>query len=203
MSVNRQDAWNEDDDLILAEVILRHIRDGSTQLKAFDEVAEKLARTAAACGFRWNSVVRKRYEAAIDIARAQRQAMKKKVRNQADKSSQPTKVTKMEHSDEEPKVLTFDDVLKYLKQIKTEYYELKKQNILLEKKMAEYETENKLLREECHSLSKEKNQYDTVSEDYKALIQIMDRARKLTALEEFEEGKPKFKMDLNGNLERV
>ena len=43
------------------------------------------------------------------------------------------------------------------------------------------------------------------NDDYKALIQIMDRARRLAFLEGEEEqtNKPVFKMDLNGNLERI
>ena len=73
MVANRQDAWTEDDDLLLAEVTLRHVREGGTQLSAFEEVGRKLNRTAAACGFRWNSLVRKKYEAAIRIAKAQKQ----------------------------------------------------------------------------------------------------------------------------------
>ena len=73
MTAVRQDAWSPDDDLILAEVTLRHIREGSTQLSAFEEVGERIGRTSAACGFRWNSCVRKRYEDAIQIAKQQRQ----------------------------------------------------------------------------------------------------------------------------------
>jgi prespore-specific regulator len=43
-----------------------------------------------------------------------------------------------------------------------------------------------------------------VNEDYKALIQIMDRARKMAFLvEDEEESKSRFKMDANGNLERI
>ncbi len=80
MATIRQDAWTPDDDLILAEVTLRHIREGGTQLRAFEEVGERIGRTPAACGFRWNSCVRKKYEAAIAIAKAQRQK-----RNQARK----------------------------------------------------------------------------------------------------------------------
>ncbi|GAE94123.1 prespore specific transcriptional activator RsfA [Gracilibacillus boraciitolerans JCM 21714] len=38
MAKVRQDAWSHEDDLLLAETVLRHIREGSTQLKAFDEV---------------------------------------------------------------------------------------------------------------------------------------------------------------------
>ena len=59
MPSNRQDAWSPDEDLLLAEVVLRHIREGGTQLKAFEEVGKQLSRTPAACGFRWNSYLRK------------------------------------------------------------------------------------------------------------------------------------------------
>jgi len=68
----RQDAWTEENDLLLAETVLRHVREGSTQLNAFDEVGDKLNRTAAACGFRWNAVVRHNYEKALQLARKQR-----------------------------------------------------------------------------------------------------------------------------------
>ena len=52
----RQDAWTDENDLLLAETVLRHVREGSTQLNAFEEVGDKLNRTSAACGFRWNAV---------------------------------------------------------------------------------------------------------------------------------------------------
>ncbi|MFP7169632.1 RsfA family transcriptional regulator [Terribacillus sp. 7520-G] len=73
----RQDAWSHEDDLLLAETVLRHIREGSTQLKAFDEVGDKLNRTSAACGFRWNAEIRSRYEQAVAIAKRQRKEKKR------------------------------------------------------------------------------------------------------------------------------
>lgn len=72
----RQDAWSHEDDLLLAETVLRHIREGSTQLNAFDEVGDHLNRTSAACGFRWNAEVRSKYESAIDLAKRQRKEKK-------------------------------------------------------------------------------------------------------------------------------
>ncbi|SEB17205.1 transcription factor, RsfA family [Thalassobacillus cyri] len=72
MDVNRQDAWKEDEDLLLAETVLRCIRQGRTQLEAFREVADKLSRTPAACGFRWNANVRKHYQQAIETAKNER-----------------------------------------------------------------------------------------------------------------------------------
>ena len=44
----RQDAWTDEDDLLLAETVLRHVREGSTQLNAFEEVGDQLNRTSAA-----------------------------------------------------------------------------------------------------------------------------------------------------------
>lgn len=50
MTAVRQDAWSPDDDLILAEVTLRHIREGSTQLSAFEEVGERIAERQQPAG---------------------------------------------------------------------------------------------------------------------------------------------------------
>ncbi|WP_186576503.1 RsfA family transcriptional regulator [Aquibacillus kalidii] len=78
----RQDAWSHEDDLLLAETVLRHIREGSTQLNAFEEVGDKLNRTSAACGFRWNAEVRQRYEQAVSIAKRQRKEKKRALARQ-------------------------------------------------------------------------------------------------------------------------
>lgn len=64
--------WTDEDDLILAETVLRHIREGKTQLSAFEEAANKLNRNTAACGFRWNSHVRHNYKNAMAFAKRQR-----------------------------------------------------------------------------------------------------------------------------------
>lgn len=78
----RQDAWSHEDDLLLAETVLRHIREGSTQLRAFDEVGDHLNRTSAACGFRWNAEIRKKYDQAIDLAKRQRKEKKRALAKQ-------------------------------------------------------------------------------------------------------------------------
>ncbi|GIP39659.1 hypothetical protein J31TS4_29390 [Paenibacillus sp. J31TS4] len=215
MSAVRQDAWSEEDDLVLAEVTLRHIREGSTQLTAFEEVGEKIGRTAAACGFRWNSCVRKKYEAAIQIAKAQRQK-----RSQYKKHAQVTMpsvsalgmletnevAVRTDGVSEES--LSFDTVIRFLKQWKHAYQELARQAKGVEREMQELQEEADRLRRENERLSKQVNEvqtdYQVVNDDYKALIQIMDRARKLAFLvEEEDDNKSRFKMDANGNLERI
>ena len=57
----RIDAWKPEDDAVLEETVLEHIRDGRAQLDAFQVAAIKLERTPKACGFRWNTVGRFRH----------------------------------------------------------------------------------------------------------------------------------------------
>ena len=77
----------------------------------------------------------------------------------------------------------------------------------LERDIREKDEELYTLRELNERLSLEVNNaqtdYRAVNDDYKTLIQIMDRARRLTVLTEEDEAKPRFKMDANGNLERI
>ncbi|MBD2870141.1 RsfA family transcriptional regulator [Paenibacillus arenilitoris] len=215
MTAVRQDAWSPDDDLILAEVTLRHIREGSTQLAAFEEVGERIGRTSAACGFRWNSCVRKRYEDAIQIAKQQRQKrnyLKKQtvvatphVSSIAVFESEERGFRQDAGSIEEG--ISIDAVIRFLRSWKTTYQDLTRQIKLFEKELKDKEEELDRLREQNERLSKEVNNvqtdYRAVNDDYKTLIQIMDRARRLTVLTDEEEAKPRFKMDANGNLERI
>lgn len=213
MTAIRQDAWSDEDDLILAEVTLRHIREGSTQLSAFEEVGEKIGRTAAACGFRWNSFVRKKYEAAIQIAKAQRQKrnQQRKHANAFANVSGSVGVVSDSPSvraDGIVEEISIDAVIRFLRQWKGSYQEMVRHLRQLEKELNDKQEELERLRSENEELNKQvsdvSTDYRVVNDDYKALIQIMDRARKLAFLvEEDEEAKARFKMDENGNLERI
>jgi prespore-specific regulator len=213
MTATRQDAWSPDEDLILAEVTLRHIREGGTQLAAFEEVGEKIGRSAAACGFRWNSSIRKQYEAAIQIAKAQRQKrnhikspVSPAIPAVADTEFDTEETYKPETPIEEN--ISFDAIIRFLRQHKGNYQELVKQVKVLEKEMQEKNEELKKWRRESEELRKRvdtvQTDYRSINDDYRALIQIMDRARKMAFLaDEEEDSKQKFKMDANGNLERI
>lgn len=213
MSAVRQDAWSEEDDLILAEVTLRHIREGSTQLAAFEEVGERIGRTAAACGFRWNSFVRKKYEAAIQIAKTQRQK-RSQMKKHAAHGAGSVSVAMLDAGEggradgliEE--AVSIEAVIRFLRQWKSTYQEMTRQLRALEKELSEVREELESVRQENERLNSEasvvQTDYRTVNDDYKALLQIMDRARKLAFLTEEEgEGKPSFRMDANGDLEKI
>lgn len=74
MTVSRIDGWEPKHDIILVETVLRNIRTGGIQLDAFDEVGHKVGRTAAACGYRWNKILRKKHQLEFDAAMAERLA---------------------------------------------------------------------------------------------------------------------------------
>lgn len=212
MTAVRQDAWSPDDDLILAEVTLRHIRDGSTQLAAFEEVGQRIGRTSAACGFRWNSCVRKRYEEAISMAKQQRQKRNYLKKQGVTALTEGRSVAEDgETARNEPfssESLSLEAIIRYLRQWKGTVQEMSRQIRQLEKELKEKDDQLREYKEENERLVKEvgevQNDYQVVNDDYKALIKIMDRARRLAFLaEEPEEERTRFKMDANGNLERI
>jgi prespore-specific regulator len=280
----RQDAWTEENDLLLAETVLRHVREGSTQLNAFEEVGDKLDRTSAACGFRWNAVVRHNYEKALQLAKKQRkqrqrilgkdQGGKKKLLYNppvpALDESLTASLPAMEQSEAQPtfdlSMLEQDDkqidaaLMADLQDLVNGKKDQKDYSIEAAEEMAEmpfqemqprvtqtipvrhtvpptgmtmghviaylqslngsslqvdiYKSENERLKREINSLRKQNEELQqkinkleenthTMQEDYETLMKIMNRARKLALFEEEERPATKFKMDRNGNLEKV
>ena len=184
MSPTRQDAWSQDEDLLLAEIVLRHIREGGTQLQAFEEVGKQLSRTSAACGFRWNSYVRKQYQTGIELAKKQRKDLKKQS-SDFDRD-RPKEVEQKEESfqQEEPQngTITFDAIIHYLKglQKKAEI-----SSVVQEDKEKSFE-KIKELEKKTYSLSVENERLEknlkVIEEDYRSLIEIMERASRIVAM---------------------
>lgn len=236
----RQDAWTDENDLLLAETVLRHVREGSTQLNAFEEVGDKLNRTSAACGFRWNAVVRHRYEKALGLAKKQRkqrqrilgkdQGGKKKllysppvpsveeinyIQEEVElepmtmnEKSQPVFSGSITHSipmvsSSSNQELNLDMVISYLQNLGSSNLQvdiLKSENERLKRENMEIKNHNQELEKKIGHL--EQNT-ELIQEDYETLMKIMNRARKLVLFEEEERPTTTFKMDRNGNLEKV
>lgn len=198
MPLTRQDAWSKDEDLLLAEVVLRNIREGGTQLKAFEDVGKQLSRTAAACGFRWNSFVRKQYKSAIELAKKQRKEAKK----------QPRKEEQKEPAVLEEKTVATQEVvenhalpsLQEVKEFLDDLYEKAGvgKNRQSDQRVKELERKIYYLSAENEKLE---TQLKSMEEDYHAMIDIMERARKRVGQkEEGARTKAKFKIDSNGYL---
>jgi prespore-specific regulator len=208
MPLTRQDAWSQDEDLLLAEVVLRNIREGGTQLKAFEEVGKQLTRTAAACGFRWNSYVRKQYKAGIELAKKQRKEAKKQSKPAEKEEEVPalvneTPVLSVEVVDKQSS-LSLQEVKQYLDDLyqkagtasgnQESLHEQKEKIRGLEKQIYYLSAENEKL----------ETQLKSMEEDYRALIDIMERARKRVGhKDEEKQQKIKFQVEPKGNLEKV
>lgn len=72
MYKRRSDAWTRHEELLLISTTLEYIRQGRTQLQAFEDVGEKIGRTPAAVGFRFNATLRREYRIEIKQARKER-----------------------------------------------------------------------------------------------------------------------------------
>ncbi|WP_042349041.1 RsfA family transcriptional regulator [Bacillus massiliigorillae] len=199
MSVSRQDAWTQDEDLILAELVLRHIREGSTQLNAFEEVGKRLSRTSAACGFRWNSYVRKQYNSGIELAKKQRKENKKfRLNEKEDVFENETVDHEMSES---VAILSLEDVIAFLISLQRNSTSKGIEEEKLKHEIDFLCQENEELKKEVRDLE---DRLHIVEDDYRALIEIMDKARKMVVSEDGRKNqKVKFQMDKNGNLERV
>ncbi|SDI66203.1 RsfA family transcriptional regulator [Natribacillus halophilus] len=166
MSALRQDAWNEEEDLILAEVVLKHIREGSTQLKAFEEVGRRLERTSAACGFRWNATIRKKYDEAVKMARQQKKKTRREPEDSGtEASSAPSTGQAYAEAD-----IGLADVIAYLKELQ------KKEDATssLQTALANEREEKQTLASQVETLQQE---LESVRNDYKSFLSLLDKAR--------------------------
>ncbi|PFI75189.1 RsfA family transcriptional regulator [Bacillus cereus] len=155
MIISRHDSWTNDNDLLLAKIVLKNIRSGKTQLAAFKEVAKQLNRTPAACGFRWNSYVRKQYEEEIQQAKQNR-----KLGNNSSPFQQKKQTTSLS--------ITFDDIIIFLQN----YNELNE--------LTNLQNQIKYLKAENHSLSKRIIMYE---EEYRMLLNHINKTRDLIVVD--------------------
>ncbi len=175
MKTLRQDAWTGDDDKRLADIILRHIREGSTQLAAFEEAAEALGRTSAACGYRWNACVRKQYVEAIDKAKSDRRERREEQYKEDMWHQEPIQ-------DETETEVTWNMVFRFLRQHRHNYQVLQTRLRQLERDTDQVKKEVDRLRNNKTELQQQlrtlSDEHLLMSEDYRMLLSIVDRARK-------------------------
>ncbi len=176
----RQDAWTKEEDELLANVVLQYIREGGTQLEAFAEVGRRLSRTAAACGFRWNSCVRKQYKEEIEQAKQERKMRKKETASTKESEGQ-AKVEAAVKSH-----LSWAEVLAFLQAEEQKARDARRtadENRALKNDMEQLQQMVTKLQMEKEALQK---QLAAIQEEYKTLLAIMERARKMVT----DSGKP-------------
>jgi len=161
----RKNSWTEQEELLLAECVLKHLRTGSTQTKAFEEVGEKVNRSSSACSLHWNQEIKSQYTKAIEIAKKMRKKLPGTIpsfSSSVPKEEAVVSVVPTKSSD--PLKTVFSSLQEHLKQ----YEQMK--NELKEAK----ETIKTLQEELKQSKSKE-----IMEEEYQQFIEILNRARHL------------------------
>jgi len=178
MTSKRQDAWLEEEDKLLAEIVLRIIKEGGTQLQAFEEVGRKLTRTAAACGFRWNSHVRKQYKAEIEVAKNIREKLKRGFI--IDDSVIGENIEQVPVTEIKPEV-EFDEVLQYLKDIYNKAFQYDKAFF------KDKQSKSKDLEATIYNLIMENKNLESrlsnLKSSYQALVDLMEKAREMVVFD--------------------
>ncbi|WAH44740.1 RsfA family transcriptional regulator [Alicyclobacillus fastidiosus] len=175
---SRSDAWTPDDDIRLADLVLKHIRNGSTQLKAFEEAASLLGRTPAACGYRWNGVVRKDYRAEIEAAKQSRKNGVSEPARTFDATTSTPVVEALPHTTSD----SMKDVIDFLQTYDEQYHKLRAYLTQIEKEKHELAEQVESLQRQLQTQSVviEKDVTpEQLEEDSRTLFAIMERARKL------------------------
>ncbi|GAK07413.1 RsfA family transcriptional regulator [Geomicrobium sp. JCM 19038] len=161
MTAIRQDAWSQEEDQLLSDLVLAHIREGKTQLQAFEEVGSRLKRTAAACGFRWNATIRKQYTKEIEAAKENRhyEQAHAEVASVADVTTK-TSSTLSSMKDVIDYLQTLDESELYTKRIESELQKKQLENEALVLKLTKVERELK-----------------AVQHDYQSFISLLEKAK--------------------------
>lgn len=200
MVKTRQDAWLKENDALLAEAVLRHVKEGSTQLNAFEEAGDALNRTAAACGFRWNAVVRRFYEEQLSGAKKERKERLRVLGSIGKRRAQ--QIFLLPSNDEEARsiplsALSLDIVIAYLARLQ---HQTNQDGELLKWQHVAQAANEKITQLEKQLVALERENSE-IRGDYEQFVSIMNRARRLVTLDSEEERiAPIFKMERNGNL---
>lgn len=195
----RQDAWMTENDEMLAEMVLRHVREGSTQLNAFEEAGDELNRTAAACGFRWNAVVRHQYESELKEAKKERKEKLRILGKDYRRRGNGIYLAKSQDEGDRAQsvpvsALSIDIIIAYLVRLQHSDSDISRYRHLST-------ISNEKIRKLESELAKLEKENAAIKQDYEQFVQIMNRARRLVTLNEEEiPAVPVFQMEKNGNL---
>ena len=99
--------------------------------------------------------------------------------------------------------MTMQDVIYFLQTVGSSNIKvtaLENENTRLKQEMKAQILRNEELEKKLEKLEKQSH---TVQEDYETLMNIMNRARKLAVMDDEERSQTSFRMDRNGNLEKL
>lgn len=167
--------WTDDDDLLLAETVLRRVREGDSVIDACREFEEKTKgrRTSQASKFRWHTRLKDQYAGAYELAKKDgkkaRDFARRKV-NQGERYADLVENVLDKDSDRE---IVLDDILVLIKQYKNQEESKGMSN-------DKFEKETDKLRREKDKLNIElKRTKEELKQTKEALVEVDTNYRKL------------------------
>ncbi|MFD2213847.1 Myb-like DNA-binding domain-containing protein [Metabacillus endolithicus] len=180
---NRHDAWTQEEDRLLAKTVVNHIKDGSTQTAAFNEISDKINRTPAACSYRWNAEVRKEYVNDIELAKKKHKENKRKYNQHNNKTTSkkpkedPNIFERAKTIQTQSEFININDCIIYLNQLNNlpeSNTALKEENNHLQKEKQALYKKNKELVDRYKKLTERKHKLE---EEYKVLMILIQHAQ--------------------------
>ncbi|MGQ4665781.1 hypothetical protein AB3Z07_18585 [Metabacillus halosaccharovorans] len=164
----RHDAWTLKNDQLLAETVLSYVQNGRTQSAAFKDVGNRLNRTAAACGYRWNAELRKYYTKEFEQAK-----MRRKEISLNKKEAQNNRQV-LQHG--EIIQLTIDECIHYLSQVRSKenHFHILDENIRLTEENKKLYEKKQTLMNKYEQLTNKKQKID---HKYKTLFRLINEVQ--------------------------
>ncbi|WP_211750446.1 hypothetical protein [Paenibacillus sp. Marseille-Q4541] len=170
--MSRSDNWKPHEDKLLIETVLNYMRNGKSQLRAFNDVGESLNRSAAGVGFRWNGELRKHYSAQIQEA--------KRIKNIL-KSSPTVNSTDHKASVDDISPNKINEIVDYLNELYS--YDLSTLKSINETKESIHLIEDRI--EDLRTqISESNNSTEIDNEDIKALTLLFKKANEIITQKE-------------------
>lgn len=159
--------WTAEEDQLLSEMVLHTISKGGTQLTAFSDVGEKIGRTAGACGFRWNAVLRSQNPTSYS------EAKKKRVYIQLEKKRKS-------------KVETFSEAIELLKRTEQAWVKQQKEISCLTQSISQTKQKVDTLKQEKEKFKRENVSVEWVQKEvksrYEELVSLIEQLKKETGV---------------------
>jgi prespore-specific regulator len=157
--------WTKEEDQLLSETVLHTISQGGTQLTAFSEVGKKIGRTAGACGFRWNAVLRGQHP------RSYSEAKKRRVYSQLEKKRKA-------------KVESFAEAIELLAQFEKAWKRQKVEIARLKKSLGKLGEKIEVARQEQKKFQREADAATWVQQEvktkYAELVRLLEQLQQKT-----------------------
>mgnify|MGYP001473424512 CR=1 FL=1 len=167
--------WTEDDDIKLAECVLRRVREGDSVVDACREFEDMTngRRTAQAAKFHWHTKLRHRYSAAYELAKQEGKKNRELKRRKINQGERYKDIMETVFDSEPNREILIDDILVLVKKFKEQ--EEAKGNF-----RDQYEKETNKLRRENEKIAKQlKQTEDELERTKEALVYINNQYNKL------------------------